>query len=156
MLPEDQGFLLDPGDVGREVPGFEVCAELPPGEADGGEGLVPIPGGPPGMEEVGGLRVVPGEGCGPVSPPELVVEDPCEGSGDWGASAVVLLEGLVVPAVSGGVGGPEGPGARDRLGLATALGKKPCPSPPGVPGRLTCGAGLLFRDLNLQDRGRCA
>lgn len=156
MLPEDQGFLLDPGDVGREVPGFEVCAELPPGEADGGEGLVPIPGGPPGMEEVGGLRVVPGEGCGPVSPPELVVEDPCEGSGGRGASAVVLLEGLVVPAVSGGVGGPEGPGARDRLGLATALGKKPCPSPPGVPGRLTCGAGLLFRDLNLQDRGRCA
>ena len=58
-VPEDQGFLLDPGDVGREVPGFEVCAELPPGEADGGEGLVPIPGGPSGMEEVGGLRVVP-------------------------------------------------------------------------------------------------
>ena len=76
VLPVGRRVLLGPGDFGREVPGFEVCAEPPLGEADGGEGLVPTLGVPPGMEEDGGLRVVPEEGCGPLSPPELVVEDP--------------------------------------------------------------------------------
>lgn len=46
------------------------------GEAAEGEGLVPTLGGPEGVEEAGDLRVVPEEGCRPVSPPELVVEDP--------------------------------------------------------------------------------
>ena len=78
VLPGVQVFLLDPRDVGGEAPGFEVCAEPPRGEAAGGEGPVPTLGVPAGagVEEAGGLRVVPGEGCGPVSPPELVVEDP--------------------------------------------------------------------------------
>jgi len=53
-----------------------LVAEPPLGEAAGGEGLVPTLGGPEGMEEAGDVRVVPGEGCRPVSPPELVVEDP--------------------------------------------------------------------------------
>ena len=53
-----------------------LVAEPPLGEAAVGAGLVPTLGGPPGMEEAGGPRVVPEEGCGPVSPPELVVEDP--------------------------------------------------------------------------------
>ena len=58
------------------VPLEGLVTEPPLGEADGGEGLVPTLGVPPGMEEDGGLRVVPEEGCGPLSPPELVVEDP--------------------------------------------------------------------------------
>lgn len=111
VLPVGRGVLLGPGDIGREVPGFEVCAEPPLGEADGEEGLVPALGGPPGMVEAGGLRVVPEEGRGLLSPPELVVEDPQEGSGGRGASDVVPLEALVVPAVSGDGGGP---GARAR------------------------------------------
>ena len=53
-----------------------LIAEPPLGEAAGGEGLVPTLGGPAGMEEADDLRVVPGEGFRPVSPPELVVEDP--------------------------------------------------------------------------------
>lgn len=76
LLPGSWGVLLDPRDVGREVPGFGVCAEPPLGEADGGEVLVPALGGPPGVDEAGGLRVVPGVGRGPVPPSELVVEDP--------------------------------------------------------------------------------
>ena len=73
VLPGVQVFLLDPGDIG-----VEVCAEAPLAEAVVGEGLVPTLGGPAGagVEEAGDLRVVPEEGCGPVSPPELVVEDP--------------------------------------------------------------------------------
>lgn len=76
VLPGVQVLLLDPGDVGGEVPGFEVCAEPPLGEAEVGGELVPPLGDPPGVEEAGGPRVVPGEGCRPASPPELVVEDP--------------------------------------------------------------------------------
>lgn len=53
-----------------------LVAAPPLGEAAGGEGLVPTLGGPAGMEEADDLRVVPGEGFRPVSPPELVVEDP--------------------------------------------------------------------------------
>lgn len=73
VLPGVQVFLLGPGDIG-----VEVCAEPPLGEAVVGEELVPTLGGPAGagVEEAGGLRVVPEGGCGPVSPPELVVEDP--------------------------------------------------------------------------------
>lgn len=52
-----------------------LVAEPPLGEAAVGAGLVPTLGGPAGLEEAGGPRVVP-EGCGPVFPPELVVEDP--------------------------------------------------------------------------------
>lgn len=66
--------------------------------------LVPALGGAPGVDEAGGLRVVPEGGFGPVLPPELVVEGAREGPGDLGASEVVLLKDLVVPPATVEVG----------------------------------------------------
>lgn len=99
------------------------------------------------MDEAGGLRVVPEAVCGPLPPPELVVEDPGEGPGGLGASDVVVLEGRVVPPASGGVEGPGGSGDQaHNLGLPLpqhACGKKPSLGVTWAP-RLTCGGGLLL------------